>query len=116
MNNRRFGRSMAMLEGDSQGAVGQRFSMVILRASILSTRFSSSRLLKTYPVPSATANSGKKPDAIIYDPATSRVFAFNGSSAEVDGARHLAVRSFDHGRAISATRSFNQNPPLRVPA
>ena len=37
----------------------------------------------------ADVSTGKKPDAIIYDPATSRVFAFNGgsnSATAIDGA------------------------------
>jgi DNA-binding beta-propeller fold protein YncE len=37
--------------------------------------------LKTLKV-LGTATAGKNPDAIIYDPATSRVFAFNGSSKD----------------------------------
>src|SRR2546425_7043744 len=36
--------------------------------------------------------TGKKPDAIIYDPATSRVFAFNGGRHNGTGIQCAAVR------------------------
>src|SRR5216684_8361867 len=65
MNNRRLGRSIAMLDGEEHGAVGQRCSTLSFRESIFRTRLSSSRLLNTRPSPSATANSGPPPRSIV---------------------------------------------------
>jgi DNA-binding beta-propeller fold protein YncE len=46
------------------------------------------------------APTGKKPDAIIFDPATSRVFAFNGggnSATAIDGASGKVAGTVDLG-------------------
>src|ERR1700740_1597240 len=68
INRRRLGRSMAILLGDAHGAVGHRCSTLSSRELIFRTRLSSSRLLKTYPFPSAAANSG--PPGRLTVPAT----------------------------------------------
>jgi YVTN family beta-propeller protein len=50
--------------------------------------------------PISEVRVGKKPDAIIYDPATSRVFAFNGgdsSASVIDAAEAKVVSKIDLG-------------------
>jgi DNA-binding beta-propeller fold protein YncE len=50
--------------------------------------------------PIADVPTGKKPDAIIFDPATSRVFAFNGdsnSATAIDAASGKVARTVDLG-------------------
>ena len=43
--------------------------------------------------------TGQKPDAIIYDPATSRVFAFNGGSNSATAIRRCGRKSGGHDRS-----------------
>ena len=57
-----------MLEGDWQGATGQYCSTASFRELILTIWLSSSKLSKTYPLPSAAANSGPPPRSTV--PAT----------------------------------------------
>ena len=60
--------------------------------------------------------AGMNPDGIIYDPATKRVFAFNGRGASatvVDAEKGHAGRNRDAGREAGVLSAGWQRPRLR---